>query len=40
MGLHQRLARPVLAAGATGDLIEKLEGALGRAQVAAVQTGK
>ena len=37
MGLHQRPARPVLAAGAAGHLVEQLEGALGRAQVAAVQ---
>ena len=37
MGLHQRPARPVLAAGAAGDLVEELEGPLGSTQVAAVQ---
>jgi hypothetical protein len=38
MGLHQGAAGPVLAAGAARHLVEQLEGALGRAQVAAIQT--
>ena len=37
VGLHQREARPLGAAGAAGDLADQLEGLLGGAQVAALQ---
>ena len=37
VGLEQRPARPLGAAGAAGDLMEQLEGPLGGAQIAAVQ---
>ena len=36
-GLQQHPARRLGAAGAAGDLVQQLEGALGRAQIAAGQ---